>query len=112
MIPLPEVVEYLDELPPEFGSAVAAVSRPPVPQRPPESVVPASELLTLARFRELMAGYGWPVQIGRMLVDRAYAFDRMALAHSSGDETLSALALELFESCRRLPSLSNSPQAH
>jgi hypothetical protein len=31
-----------------------------------------------------------------MMYDRPYAFDRIALAHSSADESLQRLALQLF----------------
>ncbi|MCW7538683.1 hypothetical protein OOT46_12600 [Aquabacterium sp. A7-Y] len=124
MIPLPDVIEYLDDLPTEFD--IAAIAAPPqqamaasahsridAVESGLQQAAPSADLLTLARFRELMAGYGWPVQIARMLIDRAYAFDRMALAHSSGDETLSALALEIFESCQRAPAPTRSAaQAH
>lgn len=109
MIPLPEVIEYLDDLPSEFMSSAFAALRelPAAAQRPAliESLepsarpaLPSTNLLLLARFRELMAEHGWPVQVARMLFDRLYAFEQLAQAHSSSNPLLQSLALELFKS--------------
>lgn len=109
MIPLPEVIEYLDDVPSEFlSSAFAALREAPDPaRRPPlietlqpsaEQALPSNNLLLLGRFSELMAERGWPVQVARMLFDRLYAFEQLALAHGSNDQVLQSLALELFKS--------------
>lgn len=108
-MPLPEVIEYLDDLPSEFmNSAFAALRERPggAPQRPlieplepsTRAALPSTNLLLLARFRELMAEHGWPVQVARMLFDRLYAFEQLAQAHSSAKPELQSLALELFKS--------------
>ena len=54
------------------------------------------DLWTLARFKDLMAGEGWPVHAARMIFDRVYAHERLAFAHSSANEPLRRLALDLF----------------
>ncbi|MBC7995398.1 MAG: hypothetical protein H7Z15_19370 [Rhizobacter sp.] len=54
------------------------------------------DLKTLGRFRSKMAEQALPVNVARMMFDRPYAFDRIALGHSSADEGLQRLALQLF----------------
>ncbi len=54
------------------------------------------DLWTLARFKDLMAGEGWPVHAARMIFDRVYAHERLAFAHSSANDALRRLALDLF----------------
>ena len=54
------------------------------------------DLKTLGRFRSKMAEQDLPVNVARMMFDRPYAFDRIALGHSSSDESLQRLALQLF----------------
>jgi hypothetical protein len=54
------------------------------------------DLTALARFRSAMALQDIPVNVARMMYDRPYAFDRIALGHSSADEALQRLALQLF----------------
>lgn len=54
------------------------------------------DMTALARFRSSMALQDIPVNVARMLYDRGYAFERIALAHSSADEPLQRLALKLF----------------
>ena len=54
------------------------------------------DLKTLGRFRSKMAEQAMPVNVARMMFDRPYAFDRIALGHSSADEALQRLALQLF----------------
>ncbi len=54
------------------------------------------DLKTLGRFRSKMAQQALPVNVARMMYDRPYAFDRIALGHSSADESLQRLALQLF----------------
>ncbi|AKJ28076.1 hypothetical protein [Caldimonas brevitalea] len=113
MLPLPDVIEYSpEELPTEFGGSAFAALRAPCAETAPgpivevlqpshAAVLPSSDLLLLARFKELMAAHGWPVQIARMMFDRVYAFERIALARICQDDTLQAMALELFKSCER-----------
>ena len=54
------------------------------------------DLKALGRFRGKMAEQALPVNVARMMFDRSYAFDRIALAHSSADQSLQRLALQLF----------------
>jgi len=65
----------------------------PVPARP---VALIEDLKALGRFRIKMAEQAQSVNVARMMFDRPYAFDRIALAHSSADESLQRLALQLF----------------
>jgi hypothetical protein len=53
----------------------------------------------LRRFGQLMAGEGWTVNLQRMGLDRLYARERLARAHTSADDELRALAVRLFEAC-------------
>jgi hypothetical protein len=54
------------------------------------------DLKALGRFRSKMALQDESVNVARMMYDRSYAFDRIALAHSSADLSLQRLALQLF----------------
>lgn len=54
------------------------------------------DLKVLARFRSKMAEQALPVNVARMVFDRAYAFEHLALAHSTADQGLKSLALRLF----------------
>ena len=54
------------------------------------------DLKALGRFRTKMAAQAMQVNVARMMFDRPYAFDRIALAHSSSDPSLQRLALSLF----------------
>ena len=58
-----------------------------------------ADLHALQRFHVLMASEGHPVQMARMCFDRLYAYERIALAHASGDPALRRLALQLFHAC-------------
>ena len=58
-----------------------------------------ANLDALQRFHVLMASEGHPVQMARMCFDRLYAYERIALAHASGDPALRRLALQLFHAC-------------
>jgi hypothetical protein len=53
-------------------------------------------LQVLTRFRSKMAEQALPVNLARMVFDRAYAFEHLALAHSTADQGLKSLALRLF----------------
>lgn len=55
----------------------------------------------LLLFRALMKAQGGHVDMQRMLYDRVYACDRLALAHTCADDALRALSVELFEQYQR-----------
>lgn len=68
---------------------------------PPDSVMPGAslpraDLWAIARFKEQMAAEGWVVHTARMIFDRLYAHERIALGHTSANAELRGLALELF----------------
>ena len=71
------------------------MSTPPSPE-PARPVALIEDLKTLGRFRAKMAEQAQTVNVARMMFDRPYAFERIALAHSSADESLQRLALQLF----------------
>ena len=58
-------------------------------------------VMALARFRRLMQYEGWDADMLRMCVDTAYAYERLATAHTSGDERLRRAALILFDAFDR-----------
>lgn len=78
----------LPQQPFELSSATSHVDGRPVAL--------IDDLKALGRFRGKMAAQAFPVNVARMMFDRPYAFDRIALAHSSADESLQRLALQLF----------------
>ena len=51
----------------------------------------------LLRFKSMMALEGQTVHLARLCYDKLYAYERIAAAHTSGDEKLRRLALELFQ---------------
>jgi hypothetical protein len=53
-------------------------------------------IIPMARFRRLMGYEGWSVDLSRMCVDSAYAYECLALAHTSSDTGLHRAALDLF----------------
>jgi hypothetical protein len=53
-------------------------------------------IIQMASFRRRMSYEGWNVDLARMCIDSAYAFECLALAHTSSDEQLRRSALELF----------------
>jgi hypothetical protein len=53
-------------------------------------------IIPMARFRRLMLHEGWAVDLARMCVDCAYAYECLALAHTSNDAALRRAALDLF----------------
>ncbi len=67
------------------------------------AVVADVPLSRLSDFRDLMAAEGWPVNVARMCHDRLYAYERMALAHTSASRRLRAAAVTLFADYERLP---------
>ncbi|HEU4459868.1 MAG TPA: hypothetical protein VFR90_12155 [Methylibium sp.] len=64
----------------------------------PAPTLPRADLWSIGRFKELMAAEGWAVQTARMIFDRLYAHERIALGHTSASPELRAIALELFRS--------------
>ena len=48
----------------------------------------ALPILEMARFRRLMNYEGWEVDLARMCVDTAYAYQCLATAHTSSDTTM------------------------
>jgi hypothetical protein len=57
----------------------------------------ASGLALLSRFRWLMQVDGQTVDTQRMLADSRYAFEQLALAHTSTYEHLRLCAMQVFE---------------
>jgi hypothetical protein len=84
--------------PPEFlrASDTAALAALPLGGR----VKPA----TLRAFVRAMAAQGVAVQAARLGFDRLYAFECLARAHACHDDTLRALAVELFAAFERSAS--------
>jgi hypothetical protein len=82
-----------------------AVLKPPPPPvfeaAPPLALVAPVSLLQLARFRRFMVAEGWPVDLPRICLDRVYAFERLACAHTSNDPRLRSLAMKLFMAYQR-----------
>lgn len=70
----------------------------------------ALPILEMARFRRLMNYEGWEVDLARMCVDTAYAYQCLATAHTSSDERMRSTALRLFETYDR--NASPSPLLH
>ncbi len=71
----------------ELSAAFAGRARP---------VRLCDDLAMLGRFRAKMAGQDVQVNVARMMFDRSYAFDRIALAHSCADASVQRLALRLY----------------
>lgn len=65
------------------------------------ATVLAMPILTMARFRRLMRFEGHDVDLPRMCIDADYAYRCLAAAHTSNDERLRRIALELFETYQR-----------
>ena len=84
------------------------MNRPPMSVRlepaAPCVLVGRAPLSRLARFRRLMADDGWSVDLGRMCLDRRYALDLLATAHSSASDTLRELAVTLFADYEQTPA--------
>lgn len=74
----------------------------------PAAVLPLP-VSALSRFQRLMAYEGWAVDVGRMCIDTAYAHDCLATAHTSRDEILRHVALQLFDAYGRN---SQAPALH
>lgn len=84
------------------------MSPPPVPVHfevaPLRMVVGRTPLATLARLKRLMAAEGWPLDLPRMGLDRFYAQQSLALAHTSADAGLRELALSVFRDYEQGPA--------
>ena len=81
-------------------------SAPAAPTRAPVLVMP---LPALVRFRRLMRAEGWEVDLQRMCVDDAYAFDCLATGHCSTDDQLRRAAVGLFASYHRNTDRNTPP---
>ncbi len=82
----------------------SSLKRPPSPvfeAAVPLPLVAPVSVLQLARFRRFMLAEGWPVDLPRICLDRVYAFERLACAHTSGDPRLRSLAMKLFMAYQR-----------
>gem|GEM_PF-1633655 len=79
----------------------------PTPDSPsaPAHVLPLP-VSALARFRRLMQYEGRDVNLARLCIDTAYAQECLATAHTSGDERLRRVALDLFDAFGRNTVLS------
>lgn len=55
------------------------------------------DMAELQAFARLMHAQGLPLQPTRMIYDRLYAFDCLAMAHGSGHDALQRLALHIFD---------------
>jgi hypothetical protein len=58
-------------------------------------------LPALVRFRRLMRAEGWEVDLQRMCIDDAYAFECLAAGHCSTDAQLRHAAVGLFAAYHR-----------
>jgi hypothetical protein len=56
----------------------------------------ASTLVLLSQFQHLMRHDGAPVDTQRMLADSHYAFEQLALAHTSTSQALRQCAMRVF----------------
>ena len=70
-------------------------------ETPNPAPVLAMPIMAMARLRRLMNYEGWDVDLPRMCVDTAYAYECLATAHTSSDERLRQLALQLFQTYDR-----------
>ena len=64
----------------------------------------------LLRFKSMMAVEGHTVHLARLCYDKLYAYERIAAAHTSSDENLRRLALELFQIYHRRASAGTPAQ--
>jgi hypothetical protein len=85
------VTEFCDA---DFGSHIALNGDADAPARRSRPL--SVDLWTLVRFKVLMAAEGWPVKTARMIFDRVYAHERLAFGHTSANEELRALSLDIF----------------
>jgi hypothetical protein len=82
-------------------TAMAQIEKPPVAAATGSAPVLAMPIMAMARFRRLMNDEGWEVDLPRMCVDTAYAYQCLATAHTSSDLRLRQAALGLFEAYDR-----------
>ena len=117
MIPVPQVDE-LQQTPNDFLPFDAALAaRPPRAARSSiagfsTTHMQAEELGVgaLLRFKSMMAVEGQTVHLAQLCYDKLYAYERIAAAHSSSDENLRRLALELFQIYHRRESAGKPAQ--
>jgi hypothetical protein len=77
------------------------MSRTPDPTQPAPAAVTPLPIIPMARFRRLMGYEGWAVDLARMCIDASYAYECLALAHTSDDAGLRRAALNLFAAYER-----------
>jgi hypothetical protein len=65
------------------------------------AAVQALPVTLLACFQRRMQYQGWQIDLQRMCVDTAYAHQCLATAHTTADESLRAMALQLFDAYGR-----------
>ncbi len=116
MIPVPEAT-VPRQVPIEFLPLEPASAMRPRPSRsgfglPGGSARQADELGlgALMRFKSMMAADGHRVHLARLCYDRLYAYERIAVAHTSSDDALRRLALELFQIYHRRESAGRPAQ--
>ncbi len=90
-----------------FASVARAGQLAPTPHDPSGLELGMGALM---RFKSMMAAEGQDVQLARMCWDRLYAYERFAAAHAGSDESLRALALELFQIYHRCSNAGLAPQ--
>ena len=71
------------------------------PVAPRLATVLVMPLPALVRFRRLMRTEGWEVDLQRMCIDDAYAFECLAAGHCSTDDQLRRAAVGLFAAYHR-----------
>ena len=104
MIPVPKINE-LQQTPNDFLPFDAALAaRPPRATRSQVAGFSTTHMQAdelgigaLLRFKSLMAHDGQSVHLARLCYDKLYAYERIAAAHASSDESLRRLSLELFQ---------------
>lgn len=84
LIPAPELTMPYTQIQSSFETA---------PLRPLVAEVPIDMLASFAR---LMTGEGWHVDLARMCLDRLYAYERIAQAHTSAQDKLRSVAVDMF----------------
>jgi hypothetical protein len=79
--------------------------------KPFDTAVLALPIVQMAAFRRRMAYEGWQVDIERMCIDTHYAFETLALAHTSSSAELRQAAMALFAAYDRNANMP-VPPAH
>ena len=82
---------------PALESAMAITDERANPrERAAQAPVLPLPIIQMASFRRQMLREGWDIDLARMCIDRGYACECLALAHTSGDQRLRQAALSLF----------------